>query len=196
MIIYASNDCLSLAQLIVFIYEPNLSSARHYFQYSPGSGEYLFYKEQNISEFSFTNSSREILAFTDEQTNHSMTVHEKNERHSMEISNAVPHPQQTQDDQIQSINHYSKLLHDTSVTKSKISHCRSLKARKRRNQKTSIRHRKNRYNYGISRPVNTNIKIVKQILKSYIIKYTNINIVRSTLYIGLKSLQHQDEYKQ
>ncbi|CAF2738401.1 unnamed protein product [Rotaria sp. Silwood2] len=73
---------------------------------------------------------------------------------------------------------------------------RSITARKRRNKKTNIRHRRNRYNFHLIRPVDTTITHVKRILHSYAVPYLNVNIVRSTLYIELKSRSFQDYYEQ
>jgi hypothetical protein len=68
------------------------------------------------------------------------------------------------------------------------------KAQKGRNQKSSLRHRRNRYNFELIRPVNTTISNVKKILRTYAVPYLNVNIVQSTLYIGLKSQDYQDYF--
>ena len=73
---------------------------------------------------------------------------------------------------------------------------RSAAAQKRRNQKSSLRHRKNRYHFEIIRPVDTNIATIKQILRRRAVPYLNVNIVRSTPYIDLQSQAFQDYYEQ
>ncbi|CAF1338141.1 unnamed protein product, partial [Rotaria sordida] len=72
---------------------------------------------------------------------------------------------------------------------------RSTAARKRRNIKSSHRHRRNRYKFEIIRPVNTTITNVKKILRSYAVPYLNVNIVQSTLYIDLKSKDFQGYFE-
>ncbi|CAF4814070.1 unnamed protein product, partial [Rotaria sp. Silwood2] len=84
----------------------------------------------------------------------------------------------------------------SSLNKTKSKSTRSESARKRRNQKSSIRHRKNRYTFEITRPVNTTITNVKKILRSYAVPYINVNIVQSTLYMGLTSQDFKDYFNQ
>ncbi|CAF2785236.1 unnamed protein product [Rotaria sp. Silwood2] len=73
---------------------------------------------------------------------------------------------------------------------------RSSASQKRRNQRSSLRHRKNRYNFGISRTVNTTITNVKRILRSHAVPYQNVNIVKSKLYIGFKSKDLEQYFEQ
>ncbi len=73
---------------------------------------------------------------------------------------------------------------------------RSTRARTYRNQKSSLRHRRNRYRFEVIRPVNHSIKHCKRILHSYAVAYVNVNIVKSTLYIGVKSHDFQEYYEQ
>ena len=73
---------------------------------------------------------------------------------------------------------------------------RSIEARKRRNQKTSLRHRCNRYRFQLLRPTNMDVTTVKNILHKYNIKYTNINLVQSVTFIGVNSQQQQQLYDQ
>ena len=70
---------------------------------------------------------------------------------------------------------------------------RSIKARKRRNQKTSLRHRRNRYRFQLQRPTNMDVTTVKNILHKYNIKCTNINLVQSITLIGVNSQQQQQQ---
>ena len=78
----------------------------------------------------------------------------------------------------------------------KLKQVKSEAAIKRRNQNSSIRHRRNRYNFFIMRQVNTNITNVKRILRSYAVPYININIVKSKLYIGVISHDFMDYFNQ
>ena len=83
----------------------------------------------------------------------------------------------------------------TSSKKSKI-HKRSIISRRLRSQKSSIRHRKNRYHHVLIRPVGMTISMVKRKLKQEGVDYINIKITNSLLYIGVKSEQlkrHYDE---
>ena len=67
-------------------------------------------------------------------------------------------------------------------------------AHKHRNKKSSLRHRKNRYRFELIRPVNTTITNVKRILHTHAVHYLNVNIVKFTLYIDLKSQELQNYY--
>jgi hypothetical protein len=51
-------------------------------------------------------------------------------------------------------------------------------------------------NFELIRPVNIKITNVKKILRSYAVPYLNINIVKSTLYMGLKSQDFKDYFEQ
>ncbi|CAF0784718.1 unnamed protein product [Adineta ricciae] len=73
---------------------------------------------------------------------------------------------------------------------------RSTKARKRRNQKTSFRHRRNRYQFVIQRESNLDVTTVKNILRHLQIKPTNVNPVHSIMFIGIKSHREQQYYEQ
>ncbi|CAF3839603.1 unnamed protein product [Rotaria sp. Silwood1] len=84
----------------------------------------------------------------------------------------------------------------SALNKTKRKRTRSESARKRRSQKSSIRHRKNRYTFEIIRPVNITIINVKKILRFYAVPYINVNIVQSTLYMGLTSQDFKDYFNQ
>ena len=71
---------------------------------------------------------------------------------------------------------------------------RSTAAHKCRNQKSSLRHGKNRYRFELIRPVNTTITNVKRLLHAHAVHYLNANIVKSTFYIDLKSQELQNYY--
>jgi hypothetical protein len=73
---------------------------------------------------------------------------------------------------------------------------RSAEAHKRRNQKSNLRHRRNRYRFELQRPINMNVTMLKNIICEYNIKYTNVNPVRSQVFIGVKSQQQQQRYAQ
>ncbi|CAM4936549.1 unnamed protein product [Rotaria socialis] len=118
----------------------------------------------------------DITTSDDEDMDYPMVVHDINKRHSMKNENAEPYHQQLHDDNLLTINNDSNLLNDYINIKHKIRQRRTMQAQKRRNQKTSIRHRKNRYIYEIMRPINMSIKLVKNKLKEFGINYLNINI--------------------
>ena len=100
-------------------------------------------------------------------------------------SSAELHPAQVPD--------HSNIIPACSIKqKSKVK--RSTSARKQRNQKTSRRHRKNRYNYEIIRPFNTTVTNAKRLLRLYAVPYVNVNPVQSTLYIGMKNQEFQDYF--
>ncbi|CAM4974871.1 unnamed protein product [Rotaria socialis] len=109
----------------------------------------------------------DITTSDDEDMDYPMVVHDINKRHSMKNENAEPYHQQLHDDNLLTINNDSNLLNDYINIKHKIRQRRTMQAQKRRNQKTSIRHRKNRYIYEIMRPINMSIKLVKNKLKEF-----------------------------
>ncbi|CAF1142661.1 unnamed protein product [Rotaria magnacalcarata] len=195
MITYAANECTSLTALIQFMYRSNIPSALQYVQYPVDIGEYNFDQEQNGSSLSFQVHLEDIKTSDDEDMDYLMAVHDINERHSMKNANAEPYHQQLHDDNLININNDSNLLNDYINIKHKIRQRRTVQAQKRRNQKTSIKHRKNCYIYELIRPVNMSIKLVKNKLKEFGINYLNVNIVRSQLYFGLKSHRDQIEYE-
>lgn len=191
MIMYAKHDVLALAQIISFMAESSITNLSLDIQ-TPGS-----YKlKNNINllsdalEISDDDSSSEIFM------HQLVTVHESDERHSMppsssqQLQKQPTLPEQTNDN--------AKHIYSCNdqMVKRRTRRHRSNEARKKRNKKSNIRHRRNRYIYEVVRTVNMSIRLVKEKLKNYNIKYLNINIVRSQLYIGLKSAQDQQKYEQ
>ena len=84
----------------------------------------------------------------------------------------------------------------TAQHKTKRKPRRSIEAQKRRNQKSSLRHRRNRYKFELQRPTNIDVTTIKNILKEYHIKYENVNPVQSVVFISVKSQQQQQRYDQ
>jgi hypothetical protein len=210
LIQYAVFDCLSLAQLVLFMNNSNLTSAFNCIKFSDELGEYIKINFIPAVSSFFKNISTDVPVIIDENVNHLMTVHDLNERPSSFVEVQSPLDESNQEpctttiisnsnvcpvpspDEL-SIDH--KVVNTFHVTSSKCNR-RSLQAQKRRNQKSNIRHRKNRYNFEVVRSVNMDIHNVKLKLKQYNVKYININPVRSTLFIGVKNKQLQKEYDQ
>ncbi|CAF5053410.1 unnamed protein product, partial [Rotaria socialis] len=79
----------------------------------------------------------DITTSDDEDMDYPMAVHDINERHSMEISNAEPYHQQLHDDNVLTIINDSNLLNDNINIKQKnssTSNSTSTKAKKPKNQ--------------------------------------------------------------
>ncbi|CAF4965552.1 unnamed protein product, partial [Rotaria magnacalcarata] len=87
--------------------------------------------------------------------------------------------------QVSNLNHLGPTTETTST----------LTLKQIRNRKINRRHRANRYRYEVIRHVykHFNIRQIKRILKSMDIYYVNINMVRHTLFIGLKNQKLVDE---
>ncbi|CAF3395889.1 unnamed protein product [Rotaria sp. Silwood2] len=262
LIQYASYDCLSLMEIILFMHENHLSVLHDNDLHIQSLGEYFFYLTTKFSpspsSFHLVNNSQMYEMLFDDESDESMTGHELNERHQIsseaqtdeQYLNIFLHPVEPQpSEQIDQIrqeincyisndqcltidpqsnnyeyyidinsseesNYYHQMNHhqefemnyhvqtnnfdviSSSLNKTKSKSTRSESARKRRNQKSSIRHRKNRYTFEITRPVNTTITNVKKILRSYAVPYINVNIVQSTLYMGLTSQDFKDYFNQ
>ncbi|CAF3020466.1 unnamed protein product [Rotaria socialis] len=202
LIKYAAYDCLSLAQLVVFMYQSHLSTASTCIQYSEMSGEYLIIRDNDFFDYFFTTNQPSDSHVIDECPVTMMAVHEIDERcptPSPNIttfgtipSDLIPYIETTPPD--------TNLHLDTTTSHSnKNASHRTRKqssiARQKRNKKSSLRHRRNRYNYEIIRPVNIDISSVKNLLRANHIQYININIVKSILYIGVKSDGWQKLYE-
>jgi hypothetical protein len=245
LIKYASNDCLSLMELIWFIYEQYLNHPLHTEDYVQTLGEYFSFLKQkftsSISSSSVKNQQKLCDALfydTDDDSDDMLTVHELDERQPsspnpslIQQSTAVdllsseqttanvllPIQQPTAFDLTtsqqlilidQQSNSQPQVLvspvvivnqhPDISPAQRKIKRKprRSAAAQKHRNQKTSLRHRCNRYNFVIKRSTNIDVTTVKNILHEYNIKYTNVNPVHSVIFIGVKSQQQQQLYDQ
>ncbi|CAF3513512.1 unnamed protein product [Rotaria socialis] len=89
--------------------------------------------------------------------------------------------------QVSNFNHLGSTTETTST----------LTLKQIRNRTINCRHRANRYRYEVIRDVykHFNIRKIKRILKSMDIYYVNINMVRHTLFIGLKNQKIVDEVK-
>lgn len=185
LIMYAANDCLSVAQLISFMNNSNISPVFTCLKYSDDSGKYSSIFDITLDFFSLKNNSTPISSIINEYTNDSMTVHDIDERHQII-------------DEAAQVVHQNLEENTTNITTNSLRprQKRSAAAKQRRNKKSSIRHRANRYIYEIIRPVNMNIKLVKHLLRTNHIKYTNINPLNSLLYIGVKSEGDKQLYEQ
>ncbi|CAF4180089.1 unnamed protein product [Rotaria magnacalcarata] len=152
LIKYAAYDCLSLAQLVVFMYQSQLSTASTCIQYSKMSGEYLIIRDNDFFDFFFTTNQPSDSHVIDEYPVTMMAVHEIDERcpiPSPDIitlgtipSDLIPYIETTPSD--------TNLHLDTTTSHSnKNASHRTRKqssiARQKRNKKSSLRHRRNRY---------------------------------------------------
>jgi CHAD domain-containing protein len=123
-------------------------------------GEYFSYLTTKFVSLFKTRPKFEVL-FVDESDD-SMTAHELDEHQTNEKCYDI--------DQCLTTN--QQIIYQQK---------RSVATRKERNHKSSLRHRRNRYNFELIHPNNTTI--------------ANANIVQSTLYIGLKSKDFQDYFE-
>ena len=180
LIKYATYDCLSLTQLVLFMYQSKMPSALICVQYSPYSGKYLPCQADIFSDFLKNNSP-----CFDEHIDNSMIVHDSNEHHKF-----FPDGNST------TVEQHLTSSNSNIVNNSNVRHKRSITSQKRRNKKSSIRHRRNRYSYEIIRPINLSITSVKHLLRKNHTKYVNINIVKSVLYIGVKNEGYKQLYEQ
>ena len=244
LIKYASYDCLSLMDLIWFIYEQYLNYSSRNESYVQTLGEYFsFLKQKFASPISSSEKNQQqwydaLSTDADDDSDDMLIVHELNERQPSHFNR--PFIQQTTATDPLSIEHVKENdfvstqqptafdlstsqpvilfeqqsnLKPQDIVSSEIAinqrpnipiaqrkttrkPRRSIEARKRRNQKTSSRHRRNRYRFQLQRPTNRNVTTVKNILHKFNIKYTNINLVQSVTFIGVKTQQQQQFYDQ
>jgi hypothetical protein len=265
LIKYASHDCLSLMELIWFIYEQYLNHHSRNEDYVQTLGEYFSFLKQkftsSISSFSVKNQQQRydsLFYDTDDDSDDMLTVHELNERQPSSLNHSaiqqttavdplsieqtttndrlsieqtttndfLPIEQTTTNDLLssqqpsafdfpasqqmilvdQQSNSQPQVIVSPVVTvnqhpdiptaqrKTKRKPRRSVDARKRRNQQSSLRHRRNRYIFELQRPTNIDVTTVKNILHEYNIKYTNVNPVQSVICIGVHSQQQQQLY--
>ena len=185
LIDYVVFDCVSVGQLVAFMEESDIQSAFKCIKYSIETSTYLQIRDKR----SFVSSSsidvpNQFFNY-DLEDSHSITVHESDERY--------PVPDELVSDVDQQ--HQVPVEHHL-VKQSKGRRKRSLEARRWHNQKSSKRHRRNRYKYEVIRPVNQTMTRVKRILEQHHVKCRNVNIVRSTLYIDLESQLLQDRYQE
>ena len=214
---YACLDCISVAHLHEFMTNSNIPIDIHCTNENPTTGKCQSKRKKNVVSV-LLQLTDEDSSSSEVYLSQMVTVHDKNERHrtpTPDITSSIypkiispRHELQSNEadlathsyaaDNIGANRHHNSFNHndDNHVHRSSSNHKRKLSqvARKRRNKKTSLRHRINRYNFELIRPVNTTISNVKKILRSYTVPYLNINIVRSTLYIGLKSKVYQDYF--
>ncbi|CAF4142432.1 unnamed protein product [Rotaria sordida] len=212
---YAIYDCLSMAQVLLFISNSNISSNTTCIKYvnDPPLGEYKLIPDiSNPPSLFQVHSIHDLSIIISNDDNEILNPDEVNNNDDNEIINEVNNDVEIIDD-IESNNDIEIIsdddngdlvmtgheINDRHQTfhniKSKFKK-RSTAARKRRNIKSSHRHRRNRYKFEIIRPLNTTIANVKKILHSYAVPYLNVNPVQSTLYIDLKSKDFQDYFEQ
>ena len=214
---YACLDCISVAHLHEFMTNSNIPIDIHCTNESSTTGKCKSKRKKNAASI-LVQPIDEDSSSSEVYLNQIVTVHDENERHrtptpditSPIYPNIILPRHELQSNEADStthsyaadntgVNQYHDSFyhnHDNHLHFPSSNHKpkRSQVARKRRNRKTSLRHRMNRYNFELIRPVNTTITNVKKILRSYLVPYLNINIVKSTLYIGLKSKAYQDYF--
>lgn len=149
-------------------------------------------------------SSTRIVLIDDEivLTSESNDRHPSNEpqtKTQQNLSKLFEERQQQEYHQVNSICLLNENPSDATTTeqvKPKTKRKRSIAARKIRNQKSSQRHRRNRYKFEVIRPLNIPVTEAKAILKSMNINPDNVNPVNRTLYISLKDEQQQKQVEQ
>jgi hypothetical protein len=202
LIQYACHDCLSVAQLMLFMYEYHLSSVNFESQNYEAMGEYFLFLDVTVSSNLGSIDSKQEFLFDEHSDVDEMTVHDQDERHEIAsyVQQEFNQDSQGNDQQHLDIDYRYQQLDQQEVDHATVPSSRSKRkrsdlSRKRRNQKSSLRHRKNRYNYEIIRPVNMRTRDVKSILSRRAVPCKNVNIVNSTLYIGVKSRSFKDYYE-
>jgi hypothetical protein len=251
LIKYASHDCLSLMELIWFMYEQYLNQPSRNENSVQTLGEYFLSLNQKFTSSIPSSSGKNqqpsydsLFYDSNDDSDDMLTVHELDERQPSSLDRPFiqqPTPfdlptahQLKLVDQPSSLNRpfiqqptpfdlptaqQLKLVDqpsnsqpqvlispvvvvnqhpDIPPTQRKIKRKprRSVEAQKRRNQKTSLRHRCNRYKFEIKRSTNIDVTTVKNILDEYNITYKNVNPVHSVIFIGVKSQQQQQLYDQ
>ncbi|CAF3295981.1 unnamed protein product [Rotaria sp. Silwood2] len=185
LIKYACLDCLTVAYINFIMQQSKIPLDMNYVhKQQQTSGEYTLSNTLTVVSDIFQLS--EDSSYSSEQNNTELVaVHAPNERHQSPLHSIQLdcHQHETE----------APALVSTTVPRS---HKRSSIAKKKRNTKTSHRHRANRYNYEIIRPENMKITSIKKLLRENHIKYTNIHVVHSVLYIGVKSDGHKHLYEQ
>jgi hypothetical protein len=205
---YAAFDGLSVAQIMMFMYEYRVSQVNREDRTHQSLGEYfLSLKKEVFFDLDKVHSKCGFIFDEDlddeDAEDDEMAVHDKNER--QEISSCT-YQQVNQDFQEEEEQQQVKFDHqyqqidqqeeaDLIVPVSSSKAKRSMASKKKRNQKSSLRHRKNRYNYEIIRSVNMDYSQVKRILRRRAVPYKNINIIKSKLYIGVKNQAFEDYYE-
>ncbi|CAM4981161.1 unnamed protein product [Rotaria socialis] len=122
------------------------------------------------------------LHYSHEPDHLSMTQHQAQQLSSRTMTVRI-----VDEPQVSNFNHLGSTTETTST----------LTLKQIRNRTINCRHRANRYRYEVIRDVykHFNIRKIKRILKSMDIYYVNINMVRHTLFIGLKNQKIVDEVK-
>ncbi|CAF1670242.1 unnamed protein product [Rotaria sp. Silwood1] len=184
LINYACLDCVSVAHIHLIMQQSKIPLDTNYIHQEPQtSGEYILSNNLTVLSDMFQLSD-DSSSSSEEYHTELVAVHVPNERHqSPSHIIQMDYQQETE----------APALVPPTVPRS---HKRSSIAKKKRNQKTSRRHRANRYNYEIIRPANMKITSIKKLLRENHIKYTNIHVVHSVLYIGVKSDGHKRLYEQ
>ncbi|CAF1043141.1 unnamed protein product [Rotaria magnacalcarata] len=120
------------------------------------------------------------LHYSHEPDHLSMTQHQAQQLSSHTMTVRV-----LDEPQVSNFNHLGPTTETTST----------LTLKQIRNHKINRRHRANRYRYEVIRHVykHFNFRKIKRILKSMDMYYVNINMVRHTLFIGLKNQKLVDE---
>lgn len=195
LITYACLDCVSVAHLNLIMQQSEIPLDLKFVQDQIILGEYKISQTINVASDKFQIDDESSSSSIEQSDVLVVTVHDRNDRHQ-------PMPQVTSIDseRILSISSTDLSPDDPTVstpipTTQTIPRKRSLNAKRRRNHKSSVRHRKNRYKHEIIRPANMTIASIKQLLRENYIKYLNIHVVRSTLYIGVKSAVHKQLYE-
>ncbi|CAF2224046.1 unnamed protein product [Rotaria magnacalcarata] len=167
LINYACLDCVSVAHINLFMHQSELPLDLTFVQEQIMSGEYFVPTKQNVASTIFQiddDSSSSSFEQLDEQV---VAVHVPNDRHqSMPLITSMDSPHLLSESLLE-------LPPDEAITNFNshsvecFPHKRSTDAKRRKNQKSSLRHRRNRYHHEIIRPANMKITSIKQLLHGF-----------------------------
>ncbi|CAF3410149.1 unnamed protein product [Rotaria socialis] len=196
LINYACLDCVSVAHINLFMHQSELPLDLTFVKEQIITGEYFVSTKSNVASDIFQLDDACSSSSFEQIDAQVMAVHVPNDRHqsmplitSMDSQHLVSvSPLESTPDEI------ITNLNSQSVECSP--HKRSNNAKRRKNQKSSLRHRRKRYHHEIIRPANMKITSIKQLLRKNHIKYLNIHVVHSTLFIGVKSDGFKQLYEQ
>lgn len=140
-------------------------------------------RKENVMEYETTAAIILVNNGTKEENDRQPIIQEENDRQSI-----------NQDETSQESMSIQLLDQQEAPTKRKKKPKRSMEAKKKRNQKANEKHRQNRYEYKIIRPLNMTIKEAKAKLHAMnLMPVENIKPIGQTLIIAAKDQQQQEE---
>lgn len=206
LIQYATHDCTALCDIMMIIYNNHaLNSTSSTKKLSLDEcmsllkdKHKLLFKKKRISNI-----------FLDTDSDDSMSAYDFDEHLQSTIPNPlnndpIPMPEepiQTPEEPVRldlESKNFDQIAHADEPVKliSKKKRKRSLAARKRRNQKAGIRHKRQRYDHPIRRELAMPVREAKRLIRSYPISVRNMNPIGTTLMIGMKSQEQMEQCEQ